>query len=520
MKHHSTAVSKPYADLASRNCSEARHLDDVVQNARQEITLERQPLADNAHSGGFLHRRYPGQYQLLTGWRVGVLAAFVGTTAVCLFNIVMTAYIVAEPWGPRRGAFGLLYTGSCDRARSLNVWIHLIVNILSTLLLGASNYCMQVLCAPTRDELVQAHAIQLWLHIGVPSFRNLRFIARDRAYIWLALFLSSVPLHLFFNSVAITSLQGNEYMVIPTIEDWLDGATYNTSGFVGMDLNTTIKDAIISDIDSSWPYSISDNNTYVYGKNASNRTDVPATYREVAADECFDLYNRQYISAVGNVYIIQESPAIWRNLSEWWPQFNSNQTLTWNSSMEGRALSTDGQELTKNASFPFKSMPDFYQSNGWRCPSHTPRTCDTGNPIEVPQNRMDWQPFEARIRHCLVETVEERCNVLFSIPIAALVIVSNVVKAICMALTLYKYRRYSPLVTLGDAIAHFLDYPDPQTKGRCLFSRRHIETQWTWERSRGAKADELGVEPEVYKPKRLLWQSAPSGRRWAATYFS
>jgi hypothetical protein len=490
-----------------------------VQNARHEITLERQPLADNVQSGGFLHRRYLSKYQVLTGWRVGVLAAFVGTMAVCLFNIIMTAYIVAEPWGPRRGAFGLLYTGSCDRARSLNVWIHLIVNILSTLLLGASNYCMQVLCAPTRDELVQAHAIQLWLHIGVPSFRNLRFIARDRAYVWLALFLSSIPLHLLFNSVAITSLQGNEYMVIPTTEDWLNGAAYNTSGFVDMDFNNTTRTAILSEIESFWPYSGPNENTYFYGRNAMTQNSVPATYRKVGADECFMSYRSQYVSAVGNVYIVQESPAVWRNLSMWWPQFHSNQSLTWNNTMKGRQLTADGQELTKNATFPFKSMPDFYQSNGWRCPSHTPRTCDIENSSEVPQNKLDWQPFEARVQHCLIESVEERCNVLFSIPIAALVIVSNLVKAVCMALTLYKYRRISPLVTLGDAISHFLDHPDPQTKGRCLFSRRHIETQWTWERCRGAKPDELGVEPEAYKPKQLLWQTAPSGRRWAATYF-
>ncbi|KAF3048725.1 hypothetical protein E8E11_009855 [Didymella keratinophila] len=141
----------------------------------------------------------------------------------------MTAYIMAEPWVPFE-APSVYYT---------------------------------LAAATKQDELVQAHAIQLWLYIGIPSFRNLRFIVRDRAYVWLALFLSSVPLHLI-NSVAITSLQGNEYMVIPTTEDWLNGAAYNTSGSVNMDFNTTIRDAVLSDIESLWPYSGSDNNTYVF----------------------------------------------------------------------------------------------------------------------------------------------------------------------------------------------------------------------------------------------------------------
>lgn len=501
---------------------QAQPLSRTVDNIRHNVTLEQLVTQESENRDTFETGRsrpqdFLGQHRLFTGWRVGVFAAFIGTTAVCLFNIVMTAYIVSEPWGHRRGAFGLLYSGSCDKARSLNVLIHLVVNILSTLILGASNYCMQVLCAPTRDELVRAHAMQLWLHIGIPSFRNLRFIARDRAYIWLTLCLSSIPLHLLFNSVAITSLQGNEYIALPTTEDWLNGAAYNTSGFVDMSNATTY--AIVDYVDTFWPYSVSDTDTYFYGRDATSRTNVSATYRKVAADECFEAYNSQYVSAVGNVYIVQESPAIWRNLSAWWPQFHSNQSFTWNNKWEERPRNTGGEELTSNATVPMKSKPDFYQSNGWRCPSHTPKTCDIEIAYEIPRNRLDWQPFEARIKYCLVEAVQEQCNVLFSMPIAALVIFSNIVKALCMALTLYKYRNYSPLVTLGDAIAHFLDHPDPQTKGRCLFSRRHVEKQWAWERSRGVKHDELGVEPEQYLPKRQLWQTAPSGRRWAATYF-
>ena len=456
--------------------------------------------------------RRPIRHRFLSGWRAGVLAALIGAIVVFIFNVVITICVLSGTWSSPEGAFGRLYQGDCEKTRRLNVWIHLLVNTLSTLLLGASNYCMQVLSAPTRDELVRAHAQQVWLHIGVPSLRNLRHIARERTVLWVVLFISSVPLHLLFNSVAFPSLQANEYMVIPTTEDWLHGASYDTSGFIDMDVNDT-KNAVFT-IDSYRLNATRINNSFtIYGTNSTE-------YQNLSAKECFDTYKNQYMSGHGNLYIIQDGPAIWRNLSSWWPEFHSNNTFVWTRNSTSRPITNDEQLLTSGASFPFLSKPDFYQSNGWRCPSHTPKTCDTENPYEISRNRSEWRPYETSIKYCLVEVVPERCSLLFSTPIAILVIFSNVAKAICIGLTLHKYRRHSPLVTLGDAIAHFLDNPDPQTKNRCLFSRRIVEAQWTWERFHGAKKDELGVAPEQYNPKRQLWQTAPSGHRWAATYIS
>ena len=37
---------------------------------------------------------------------------------------------------------GVLYHGSCDRVHNLSIGLHLVINILSTILLGASNYTM------------------------------------------------------------------------------------------------------------------------------------------------------------------------------------------------------------------------------------------------------------------------------------------------------------------------------------------------------------------------------------------
>jgi hypothetical protein len=74
--------------------------------------------------------------------------------------------------------------------------IHLLINILSSLLLAASNYAMQCLSAPTRRDIEKHHSKGWWLDIGVPSFHNLRVIPWNRSVPWYLLMISSLPLHL------------------------------------------------------------------------------------------------------------------------------------------------------------------------------------------------------------------------------------------------------------------------------------------------------------------------------------
>ncbi|KAJ4336044.1 hypothetical protein N0V95_008728, partial [Ascochyta clinopodiicola] len=293
-----------------------------------------------------------------------------------------------------------------------------------------------------------------------------------------------MPLHFLFNSVVFTNLQANEYAVVPTTEDWLHGGAYDTSGFI--DMNSTLTATVIDDFKA---YRINGTSTKGEFLNTMGK----------------------YVSDAGNVYIVQDAPTVWRDRGHWKLNRTSN-GFTWAKSYNESRSSYENTPL-------FKSAPSFYPSNGWRCPLHATSECDVGNDYEVPKDRLRWQPFEAPIKYCLIEKVKEDCKLQFSFGIALLVIVSNGIKALCMLWTLLVYRKHLPLVTLGDAIAHFLDKPDPETKGRCLYSNNLIEAQWTWELTHGAQKDELGVWPEAYDPKPRLWRKAPSSVRWATTYF-
>lgn len=135
-----------------------------------------------------------------TGWRFGMVACALSATAVFLINLIV--FIRAEQQnGTLKVPFEVdgkhsLYNGSCNMTRRLNTGIHLLINLLSTILLGASNYCMQCMSAPTRKEVDLAHARKKWLDIGVLSLRNLSRISRKRVTLYWLLGFSSLPLHL------------------------------------------------------------------------------------------------------------------------------------------------------------------------------------------------------------------------------------------------------------------------------------------------------------------------------------
>lgn len=74
---------------------------------------------------------------------------------------------------------------------------------------------------------------------------------------------------------------------------------------------------------------------------------------------------------------------------------------------------------------------------------------------------------------CAKTTIYTPCKLIFDVQIIVIVIICNAIKAICMFLVVVKADDY-PLVTLGDAIASFLEYPDPTTKDMCLISKREV----------------------------------------------
>lgn len=121
-------------------------------------------------------------------------------TQTTLAFVVFLANIAWTVWAtkshPASGVIGSLSIGRCSRIRNVNIGIHLLLNIFSSLFLGAGNYCMQILVAPTGAEVLSAHDSGTYFDIGIHSIHNLRRINWNRKLLWLGLGICSTLLHL------------------------------------------------------------------------------------------------------------------------------------------------------------------------------------------------------------------------------------------------------------------------------------------------------------------------------------
>lgn len=132
-----------------------------------------------------------GKPQRYSGWRGGVLAASISAGTVLLINTIFTIWAATKS---RSGTqVGTIYTGDCGTVRHSNSMLHIAINIMGTLLLGASNYTLQCLSSPTRKDVDAAHSQGKYLDIGLPSPKNLN--GWRKIVVFLLLVLSTLPLH-------------------------------------------------------------------------------------------------------------------------------------------------------------------------------------------------------------------------------------------------------------------------------------------------------------------------------------
>ncbi|KAF4843180.1 hypothetical protein CGCSCA4_v008043 [Colletotrichum siamense] len=112
-----------------------------------------------------------------------------------------------------------------------NVMLHLFINILSTAVLASSNFFMQVLNAPSRQEVYAAHAQGYWVDIGIPSLWNVFNLSNFKSLAWFSLLLTSLPIHMLFNSSVfrIDDYAGDFHVTIAT-ESFLEGGSYYLPG--------------------------------------------------------------------------------------------------------------------------------------------------------------------------------------------------------------------------------------------------------------------------------------------------
>ena len=462
----------------------------------------------------------------ITGYHFGVLCCAWTSGVVLLFNVVALIWAIVH-FGVKNG-IGTLHDGNCKQGSNLGFWIHMLINVLSTALLGASNYSMQCLSSPTRSEIDRAHKKGIWLDVGLPGFKNIWSISAYRRYLWWTLALSTVPLHLFWNSAVFTSLSSYNYTswVVPS-----DFALFNVSitndniapGFY-IPAATSSGDPCLSAEDEGFNYltlalnspgarylnpwqatldiSVIPHPTLLKSYNVTNSYQMGSPPRKTTS-EIIDLtcWANSSKNATYTITTVGKTTFNYSYFRDWYPAFHDPSLIDF---IQEYQMGSDNlerlgmQDCVKEYSSPIisgrqnvlliSSVPStdfwFWQQNAARSQSFrrtfsymTENTCypeqdKTSDPFSCPvgyNGTKYGDPFfdQFKVQSCFSQRKEEHCKVQFSLAIMTIVIASNFVKFICLAYIAWR-RDPEPLVTVGDAISSFLQREDITTQNVCL----------------------------------------------------
>ncbi|KAI9738738.1 MAG: hypothetical protein M1834_008243 [Cirrosporium novae-zelandiae] len=388
---------------------------------------------------------------------------------VLIVNFVLTIWTVAK--FSVDGGLCEIFDGNCDEAKETSMWLHLGINVLSSVLLGASNYCMQVNSAPTRVEVDQAHAKSQWVDIGVPSVRNLWTIGKRRVILWWALGLSSVPLHLLYNSVVFEALAANNFDVVLAQENFLHGGWWNETISILASENSTLR--------------------AIQEHYVAN----PASYTNLSNIDCINAYNQPFMTNRRNLILISATAS-------------SNENYT---------------KIGSVLDYYIPAVTEMSLPTEWLCLQHSEwytgsGSCDTKVAVQHASS-WSWEyvftayengeySASATIDYCMSEVVEGHCKLYFNVTVMAIVLCCNLAKTVCMFLTVYKQSN-EILVTVGDAIVSFLDNPDLTTKGMCLLSKTDVD-KGEWRKRQHAP----DTTPKTWNPEKPFWYKAASLKRW------
>ncbi|KAI9813664.1 MAG: hypothetical protein M1827_003735 [Pycnora praestabilis] len=355
----------------------------------------------------------------LSGWRFGVASGSLLATIVLVINTILT--ILATSISLNEAGIVTLINGSCSKTKQWGAGLHLLINVLSTALLAASNYTIQCLGAPTRHDVDLAHAKGAWLDIGVPSIRNLRWISWRKLFLMVLLALGSVPLHLLYNSAVFETIATNDYEVLVVSESFLSGAPWEVDA---------------DQVDNAGD--ITNQQIQFYQDNAKQ-------WQRLNNTDCINAYSNDITTSSGSVLAV----TTYQNRST-------------------SLINILGQSL----------VPGVSTTNEWICTEGADvydALCDVNT---VLPHAATWTVSGYPIEYCLSQVVPERCKLQFSITMMIVVIIFNALKVACMFYGFWGHKE-KPLVTIGDAIDSFLEDPDPVTQGLCLMTK-HDAIKGTW----------------------------------------
>lgn len=327
---------------------------------------------------------------------------------------------------PGLGLTGTLATGHCDGIKTATKYMRMVFAAITTLVLAAASYTAQVLTAPSRSEIDTAHSRRRALELGVLSFRNLRFVSKRGVFMAGVALLCGLSVGTLYNTAFFPVYQSRDYNVALVNEAFV----HSTPNY--KDIQKKLQ---------PWPrrwQSDKDTITITWAEYStiSRRNN---DWRILSPQECINIYAADYQSEYRHVLAVTKDSS-------------PHPTLIHFHSQITRPATRQHDWLCPHKSFAFDRS--YYSCSPWTIPPH------------------DWRigEHDHRITYCLAEKPSTiACTISYSrTPLLALTL-SLATLSIIMAAAALSHRP-PPILTVGDAIASFLEDPDPHTEGMCTYT--------------------------------------------------
>jgi hypothetical protein len=399
-----------------------------------------------------------------------------------------------------------LFEGSCERVSTLSTIYHIGLNIISTGILASSNFFMQIVSSPSRKDIDNNHAWLRSLSIGLSSPTNIPVLPRKKQICWAILLLSSVPIHLFFNSaIYSTSYQSTSWNVtIATdyfVQNGLENQTYWLPG-ASLAISGTFSPAQqIQDPGVGYGERVTDG--YWGAGNHGVRQEIAVTARDCAswdvlnAKSCMDEFRPdKYRMKYKNVAIIVSANTTdsrgWKRNEIFGFQAGSDLTTTWDSlvppdevnSLWFWAPCSISKDVLRSGIFHHSCSQLFGMNTSYPIlqPSYDIIPLTFAGPrfgiVALRESHQGYFPREGarslQIDHCLAEK-PSTCKLRVSNLLMFITIVCVVIKVATCVFIMTTMTTDGSLVTPGDAIASFIEKPDPVTKGISTLSFSEAE---------------------------------------------
>ncbi|RGP72657.1 hypothetical protein FLONG3_6665 [Fusarium longipes] len=406
--------------------------------------------------------RWKFNHVMLTGWRrlATYLTILVFILSILLIALLITSVSMAGSQGSGFQNETVIWKADCTTTAQANLWIHLAINIFATGILASSNFFMQVLAAPTRHEIDKAHASGGWAEIGCNSIRNFRLLSRRKIFLWFLFTLSSVPLHLIFNSCVLESKASKGFFEIIASDGFLTDSHWSLPGVAG----------ISSSFDKAYEPIIAK-----IQKDAKSMEN----WERIDIKKCYNRYSRwgRVVSDYRHVIFVVK---FWNGtrIDGW----DKAQLLNDSSAPHSVNTLWDYQLFIQTDSVA--AVRGVVDNKGWPRASDFLGFSNThidpgGGRLDLLSGDYDAGIPEMVVDHCISEASSSQCRILIANRLLLIVCIMCILKSFLCIFTLLSLRATrhdEPLMTPGDAIASFIAKPGADTRGMCTLSSKTQDT--------------------------------------------